>query len=172
MQDAGDGGGGDPLPGVDAAVWGVGRYLVDNWRRYNRLWPLSLKIKLLRIFANLAFIQIVTICCHNLHNLQLGLTYEDGGLVPARGDLERHDVAALQGPARPVAGHQGAGARHAAEEPADGGVGLVAPPVHTRPQAVASAGGLVSVTFGFIIVFPAAPVSIRFFVLSVSRLSF
>ena len=103
---------------------------------------------------------------------QLTLTYEDGGLVPARGDLERHDVATLQGPARPVAGHQGAGARHAAEEPADGGVGLVAPPVHARPQAVASAGGLVSVAFGFIVVFPAAPVSIRFFVLSVSRLSF
>ena len=91
---------------------------------------------------------------------QLTLTYEDGGLVPARGDLERHDVAALQGPARPVAGHKGAGARHAAEEPADGGVGLVAPPVHARPQAVASTGGLVSVAFGFIIVFPAAPVSI------------
>ena len=104
---------------------------------------------------------------------QLTLTYEDGGLVPARGDLERHDVAALQGPARPVAGHQGAGARHAAEEPADGGVGLVAPPVHTRPQAAApAAAGLASVAFGFIVVFPAAPVSIRFFVLSVSRLSF
>ena len=101
---------------------------------------------------------------------QLTLTYEDGGLVPARGHSQRRDVAALQGPARPVAGHQGAGARHAAEEPADGGVGLVAPPVHTRPQA--AAGGLASVAFRFIIVFPAASVSIRFFVLSVSRLSF
>ena len=104
---------------------------------------------------------------------QLTLTYEDGGLVPARGHLERRDVAALQGPARPVAGHQGAGARHAAEEPADGGVGLVAPPAHTRPQAAAPAArGLASVAFRFIIVFPAASVSIRFFVLSVSRLSF
>ena len=104
---------------------------------------------------------------------QLTLTYEYGGLVPARGHSQRRDVAALQGPARPVAGHQGAGARQAAEEPADGGVGLVAPPAHTRPQAAApAAGGLASVAFRFIIVFPAASVSIRFFVLSVSRLSF